>query len=197
MGAVADYFNERAERWDEGSEPFGEKHVAIAAIAGVSEGARVLDVGCGTGIMVRAYLACGAREVVGVDCSSEMIACAARKFAGVERVHFVCADVAELRLEGEEAFDVAVIYNAYPHLRDKAAAAKAVAGILRPGGRFLVAHGAGRDVINAHHGRGGVPREVADGLRSAEEEAQAWRGLFDIDAMMDASHCYFFGGALR
>ena len=197
MDAVADYFNERAERWDEGSEPFGEKHVAVASIAGVCEGSRVLDIGCGTGIMVRAYLSCGAREVVGVDCSSEMVACAERKHAGVERVRFVCADVVELRPEQEGSFDVAVIYNAYPHLRDKEAAAKAVAGMLRPGGRFLVAHSAGRDVINAHHGRGRVPREVTDGLRSAEEEAQAWLALFDIDAMMDAPHRYFFGGSLR
>lgn len=197
MSAVADYFDARAGRWDAESEPFGAKHLATASIAGVGAGARVLDAGCGTGVMVRAYLELGAAEVVGVDVSAEMVACAARKFAGEPRVRFVCADAAALPADAAGPFDVVVIYNAYPHMKDKAAVVRAAAEALRPGGRFLVAHGAGRDAINAHHAGGLVPAEVADGLRPAAEEARAWRALFDVDTLMDAPFRYFFGGAKR
>ena len=219
MSAVAEYFDKRAACWDDDAEPFGSKHIAVARIAGVREAVRVLDIGCGTGIMVPAYLVCGAAEVVGIDCSAEMVACAARKFAAEPRARFLHADATKLAsglesaegAEDEEAacapegivsnslgsFDLAVIYNAYPHIRDKAALVKAVVSVLRPGGRFLVAHGAGRDMINAHHAKGVVPPDVSDGLRSAEEEARAWRASFEIDAMIDAPHLYCFGGVMR
>ena len=56
-----------------------------------------------------------------------------------------------LSLDEGERFDAVVIYNAYPHFPDKPAMVKKVYRLLKPSGRFVVAHGIGREATNLHH----------------------------------------------
>lgn len=190
---VSAYFDQIAPNWDEVTDKPGAKHVAVAALAGVGPGKRVLDLGCGTGIMAQAYAACEAGEVVALDISPEMIRRAKANHAKLERVSFLCCDA--LSYEDDEPFDVAVVYNAYPHFLDKPALVRKVASLLAPNGRFLVAHGVGREMINHHHRM--VPPSVTSELLPAAEHAQEWEDLFSIDLLIDAEHLYAFGGALR
>lgn len=188
--AVADYFDGRAGQWDSMMEPCGPKHVAVAMLAGVREGSRVLDVGCGTGIMAKAYLECGAAEVVGLDVSPRMVALAQAKFAGEPRARFAAADVLDYR--DDRPFDAVVVYNAYPHLLDKEALVDKVAGLVGAGGRFLVAHGMGMEALNLHHAN--VPHEVTSDLVPAAEASRVWERRFAIDELGDTPFMYFFGG---
>ena len=82
------------------AEPFG---LAVLDALGDLEGARVLDVGCGTGATTTQLIERGAAEVVGVDLSEPMIT-AARALVHDPRVHLELGDVLELDLGGE--FDV-------------------------------------------------------------------------------------------
>lgn len=193
IGKIGAYFDERAANWNEQAEPAGPKHLMVAQLAGVHEGSRVLDVGCGTGIMERAYLELGAASIVALDLSEEMLACARASFADVdsERLHFECRDI--LDFTSDDPFDVVVIYNAYPHILDKEALVKATASLLVPGGRFLVAHGMSRTMLNAHHAN--VPADVTSDLLPARNAALDWQGAFDIDMMADTPFTYFFGGS--
>lgn len=198
--AVARFFNEKAPTWDETAEPSGVKHIAVAKLAGVKEGSRVLDLGCGTGIMVPAYLACGAGQVIGCDLSEGMISRAQEKWAQVSEVSFVCADVLDFEEsaspDAEPGFDIVVIYNAYPHFPDKAALVKKVASLLRPGGRFLVAHGMGWAALNDHHAT--VPADVTSALVPAATACKKWEvGHFAIDVLVDTPELYAFGGTLQ
>lgn len=197
--AVARFFNEKAPTWDETMEPSGPKHIAVAKLAGVKESSRVLDLGCGTGIMVPAYLACGAAEVIGLDLSEGMISCAQKKWADTENIRFICTDVLDFEDSAspdESGFDAVVIYNAYPHFPDKAALIKKVAGLLRPGGRFLVAHGMGWAALNDHHAS--VPADVTSALVPAAKACKKWEvGRFAIDVLVDTPELYAFGGTLQ
>lgn len=195
IGKIGAYFDERAATWNEQAEPAGTKHLMIAQLAGVHEGSRVLDVGCGTGIMERAYLELGAASIVGLDLSEAMLACARASFSDVpaERLRFECHDI--LDFTSNEPFDVVVIYNAYPHILDKEALVEATASLLVPGGRFLVAHGMSRATLNAHHAN--VPHDVTSDLLPAQEAALDWQGAFDIDMVADTPFTYFFGGSKR
>lgn len=195
IGKMGAYFDERAAGWNEQAEPAGAKHLMIAQLAGVHEGSRVLDVGCGTGIMERAYLDLGASSIVALDASSEMIRHARMRFEDVpgDRLRFECQDVIDF--EDDEPFDVVVIYNAYPHILDKKALVEATASLLMPGGRFLVAHGMSRETLNAHHAN--VPHDVTSDLLPAQEAALDWQDAFDIDMMADTCFTYFFGGLKR
>lgn len=195
IGSIGRYFDERALTWDQIMEPSGDKHLMIAQLAGVHEGSRVLDVGCGTGIMAPAYLQLGAERVVGLDLSEGMIEHARANYADVpdKRLAFECADVIDY--ESDEPFDVIVVYNAFPHILDKDALVQAIARLLKPAGRFLVAHGMSRAKLNAHHHD--VPSEVTSDLLSAEESAKPFRACFDIDMVADTPYVYFFGGVRR
>ena len=98
---------------------------------------RILDVGCGTGQLTAEVARSGAR-VVGIDNSPTMIARARANFPGLE---FQIGDVTALAFR--EEFD-AVFSNAALHwVTNAGAAARSMAGALRPGGR-LVAEMGGR-----------------------------------------------------
>ena len=193
MNAIASYFDERARNWDDIAEPAGTKHIMMAKLAGCRQGLRVLDVGCGTGIMTQAYLDCGAAHITGIDLSREMVEKAKAKFSTDDRVSFICGDVVEVECDG--VFDCIVMYNMYPHVIDKKPLVEAVHRLLVPGGRFLVAHGMGRDALNAHHHN--VPADVTSTLQPAQIALQDWTDRFDIDTFCDNDLHYFFGGVRK
>lgn len=191
---VARYFDDRAAEWElmerSTSSPL---QPAVALMAGAGEGAAVLDVGSGLGVMVPAYLDAGVQRVLGVDVSPEMAARANGCWAHCPQVEFLAADIAHL--ETDERFDAVVIYNAYPHLMEREALVANCARLLREGGRFIVAHSTSRQAINSHHEA--VAAGVSLGLQPAAREAEAWEGPFAIDVLVDTPAFYAFGGAKR
>ena len=94
-------------------------------------GERILDLGCGPGQLTAKIAERGA-EVVGLDASAEMIGQARQNYP---QLQFVLQDAAAMRFESQ--FD-AVFSNAALHwMLDATAVAKAIARVLRPGGRFV------------------------------------------------------------
>jgi ubiquinone/menaquinone biosynthesis C-methylase UbiE len=102
-------------------------------------GRSVVDLACGEGIYTRKLLRRGAARVVGVDISSEMVSLARRaEEAEPLGAEYVVADVA--KVDVGEQFDVALcsfLFN-YARSRDELRSlVRAVAGLLRPGGRVI------------------------------------------------------------
>ena len=186
------YFDEVADTWDDNAEAPGPKHLMMAQLAGVKEGSRVLDVGCGTGIMVPAYLELGAAHVTAIDLSPRMIENAKKKFADIpeERVSFVCGDVNSL--EDYDDFTNVVIYNCYPHIDDKLELVESVCDLLSDHGRFLVAHGMSRACMKKHHAN--VPKDVHTCPQPVDRALQDWERDFVVDTLADNELFYFFGG---
>jgi SAM-dependent methyltransferase len=96
---VGDAWVKHAAIHDEQAAPFGR---AVMDALGDLTGARVLDVGCGTGATTAELVEGGATDVLGVDLSTPMID-AARAVA-CENVRFEVGDVVELDAPG--TFDV-------------------------------------------------------------------------------------------
>lgn len=191
MDIVAEYFNERAESWTEMEKNTKSPlQAAVAILAGVGEGARVLDLGSGLGIMMSAYKELGAARVLGVDISEKMVEIARARWADSPEIEFIVADGATLELD--ERFDSVVVYNAYPHFMDRPALARTCHDLLADGGRFVVAHSMGKDVINAHHHA--LAEGVSIGLGTAAEESALWQSGFEIDALVDTPGFYAFAG---
>ena len=191
MDKVAQYFDERADEWEaSGGCERNRVQGAVLSLACVQEGDRVLDLGCGTGVMIPLYLEAKVASATGVDLSTRMVACAREKFQGVEGVDFIAADA--LDLDENHPYDAVVIYNAYPHFMDKPALVEKVYRLLKPGKRFVVAHGKGKDDINRHHQA--VAAGVSSGLRAASVESELWRTRFDIEALVDTPEFYAFSG---
>ena len=103
---------------------------AFAAFAGVTEGQRVLDVGCGSGVLTEELARrVGAENVAGVDPSPLLEACADR-VPGAE----LRAGKAEELPWPDGAFDVAIAQLVIHFMEDPAAGVAEMARVTRPGG---------------------------------------------------------------
>ena len=191
MDKIAEYFDEKASSWAE-MERCTKSSVqpAVARMAGVGSGSRVLDVGCGLGVMVPVYLDMEVGHVLGVDVSQNMVDLACERWSDKPEVEFLAVDAGELDAPG--SFDAVVAYNVYPHIMNREAFVANVHKMLVDDGRFVVAHGAGKDAINSHHDA--VAAGVSLGLKPAAEEALPWSDLFEIDAVVDTPAFYAFAG---
>jgi len=124
---------------------YGEEVLGLLA---PGAGERILDLGCGTGHLTAEIAASGA-EVVGMDNSGEMLETARSEHPDLR---FVRGDAQEFALRDpldvDEPLD-AVFSNATLHWMDEPEAAfESVAGVLRPGGRFVGEFG-GRGNVSA------------------------------------------------
>ena len=101
---------------------------------------RVVDVGCGTGILPPFLAVSGARmeSYAGVDLSPGMLRVAAGKAHGVEaRTGFVAGDAEKLPLR-DASFDTAISASVLHYWDDADAALSEIRRVLRPGGRLLL-----------------------------------------------------------
>jgi 2-polyprenyl-6-hydroxyphenyl methylase/3-demethylubiquinone-9 3-methyltransferase len=97
-------------------------------------GARVLDVGCGGGLLAEGLAARGAR-VTGIDMAPENVAAAAHHAAaGGVTVDYRCVDVEELARERPGAFDVVTCLEMLEHVPEPERIVAACAAAIRPGG---------------------------------------------------------------
>ncbi len=152
-----DFFNERAEIWDQIAIHDLEKVQYITALLGIRGSDRILDIGTGTGIMIpfyERYLVDG--SVVAVDYSEKMIAVARSKYPEKEHplVSYLVSDVYDLKYD--ECFDLVICYSCFPHFTDQPLALQILSRALRKGGRLAVAHSDSAKKINGVHMSGGV-----------------------------------------
>ena len=104
----------------------------------VFPGARVLDVGCGPGVVLGA-IAAGDRRVrgTGVDLAPRRIAQAQEKHAHNRRLEFVCGDVQELDFESG-CFDVVYSRMLLQYVPDKEKAVGEMVRVCKPGGTVMM-----------------------------------------------------------
>lgn len=102
------------------------------------DGLRVLDLGCGFGGFAREARAMGAREVLGLDVSANMLA-RARELTDDGAIRYVRAGVEDMdaALGPEDVFDLAVSSLALHYVADYPAAVAGVTRRLAPGGLFV------------------------------------------------------------
>ncbi len=125
---VAESFGAEAGRYDRARPSYPA--ALVERIVAASPGRRVLDVGCGTGIVARLFQAAGC-EVLGVDPDARMAGHARERGLEVEVATF------ETWATNGRAFDTVVSGQAW-HWVDPVAGAAKAASALRPGGRFAV-----------------------------------------------------------
>jgi len=104
-------------------------------------GFRILDVGCGGGILSEPLARLGA-EVVGVDASSRNIHAALRHASHdplvASRVQYRCTTVEELADEEPESFDCVVASEVIEHVTDKDTFISATSQLVKPGGSLVI-----------------------------------------------------------
>lgn len=122
------------EGWARLSEPHTRPlfHAVLDA-AGAGHGTRLLDVGCGTGLLLALARERGA-DVVGLDVAPALLGIAAERVPDAE-LHV--ADLQTLPFH-DHAFDAVTAINALQFAEDPPAAIRDAARVLRPDGRLCV-----------------------------------------------------------
>ena len=189
---VIEFFDMLAPSWDEDQIIEREKIEAILDYAGIKEGVRVLDVACGTGVLIPDYLARNVSKVTGVDISKEMIRIAREKFQD-ERVDLFCKDIEELQLP--DLYDVCMIYNAFPHFINPANLIKNLADKICLGGRLTIAHSMSRKQLDSHHS--GPAKKVSMGLMHEDDLAKLFEAFFDVDVKVSNDQMYVVSGVRK
>jgi len=108
----------------------------MTEVAGVGEGARVLDVACGTGVLAcAAFERVGAGTVAGLDPNDAMLAVARRKNPDIDWT----SGRAESIPFPDASFDRVVSQFGFMFFDDRVAALREMMRVLGPGGRVAVA----------------------------------------------------------
>ena len=182
---VIEFFDRLASGWDAEMVRSDEIIRIILDNAGVTAGKNVLDVACGTGVLVPDYLKRGVASVTGIDISPKMVEIARGKFLQ-ESVTILCGDVETAAFDRQ--FDCIVVYNAFPHFPDPERLIRTLAGLLTPGGALTVAHGMSREKIDAHHH--GSASHVSNGLMPAEDLAAIFETVLNVTVIRSDERMY-------
>jgi demethylmenaquinone methyltransferase/2-methoxy-6-polyprenyl-1,4-benzoquinol methylase len=183
------FFNERAEIWDEISKHDMAKVDLLTRLLLIQEHDTVLDVGTGTGVLlpvIAKYTA--GKNITAIDSAEKMIALARRKFESLD-CSFIIGDAA-LYPFPPESYNVIVCYSVFPHFDDKAQIIRHLAGALKKGGLLAVLHSSSKEKINGVHVH--AHRDVMmDSLPPADAVAGLMRKLYLMpEAVIDNSEMY-------
>jgi 2-polyprenyl-6-hydroxyphenyl methylase/3-demethylubiquinone-9 3-methyltransferase len=171
-----------------GRDPFDRRPFA---------GLRLLDIGCGGGLLCEPMARLGA-DVVGADPSEKNIK-TARVHAGEQELEIDYRIVtAEGLLAAGESFDVILNMEVVEHVADPAPFMKVCAGLLRPGGLMFVAtinrtlKSFGLAIIGAEYILGWLPRGTHQWEKLIKpEELRGWLGANGLDILGETGVAYF------
>jgi 2-polyprenyl-6-hydroxyphenyl methylase/3-demethylubiquinone-9 3-methyltransferase len=194
-------FNEQAHHWWDPDGPSRALHelnpqrLAFVRERLALKGARVLDLGCGGGILAEA-LAAGGADVLGIDAAGEQIEIA--KLHALEsgsKAEYRHVDAEQLAAEVPGSFDAICCMEMLEHVAQPERVLAACATLLKPAGQlflstinrnarsFVLAIVAAEHVLKLlpkgthRHAMFIRPSELATGLRRAGFELRALEGL--------------------
>jgi SAM-dependent methyltransferase len=122
-------------------------------VANVPKSARILELGCSGGVLIRGLKAKGFLDITGIDISGNAI-----KRCGERGVRAMVGDAAETKISGKK-FDLIIASDLLEHIKDDSKALKEWHRLLNKGGKLIVFVPAfkflwsGHDESNRHYRR--------------------------------------------
>ena len=111
---IKDFFNEKAFTWDETTKHNFLLIEQLIDKIDFNEADKILDVGCGTGILEPFLLNKSISKITAIDISENMIKIAKSK---IKNINFICADFYTFNCS--DKFDKIIFFDSYPHFIDK------------------------------------------------------------------------------
>lgn len=159
------YFDRAAGGWDRTHHrDTHEKLCHLIDSLDINRGEKVVDLGCGTGVLFPHILekVGGEGKILGIDYSLEMLKEARvrmlspREPVSTDNILLATGDARFLPVR-EESFEVVTCFAAFAHFEDKESALSEMQRLLKPGGRVYIIHLLGREELAKHHRQTGGP----------------------------------------
>ncbi|MDD5617655.1 MAG: methyltransferase domain-containing protein [Candidatus Omnitrophica bacterium] len=112
----------------------------VAQLAAVRKNDKVLDIGCGTGLLSLRLLKAGDCSITGIDSSKEMMSIFRNKICRLKlgnRITCKLMDASSPKFK-RNTFDIVVSTVTLHHLKDKASPLKNIYRIIKPGGKLII-----------------------------------------------------------
>jgi ubiquinone/menaquinone biosynthesis C-methylase UbiE len=190
------FFNQAAQGWDQRfyTPEMGERLPQLVSLFQLQKGAKILDVGAGTGGIVPYLLEAIGPEgsIWAVDFAEEMVKIGRKKFQKERRVIFELAAVEDLPYK-ERFFDQIVCFGAFPHFEDKIKALEEMNRVLKSQGTLIIAHALSSVALRSHH------QNCAPVSKDFLPEEGEMRSLlegsgFQLKRLIDQPKCYLCEG---
>ena len=145
------FFNKLADGWDACDTVPEWKYRKIASEALLNPRHKILDAGCGTGVLIPYILEAAGKEspVFAVDYSQKMIENLREKNFPANVQSFV------MNIQKTDFdncfFDRIIVNSCYPHFEEKPSALKELHRILKKNGILTISHPTGREHVNRLH----------------------------------------------
>lgn len=166
-----------------------ERLERIVASGEIAEGASVLDVGSGTGILVPLIHRYRPARIYACDLSEAMLRRLGENYAYAETI---LADVRDLKLP-DGSLDTVFVNACYPNIADKLTAFSNIGRMLKPGGLLVISHPLGKSFIEVIRKRTSFPLD--DFPERAEAETALAAFGFSIKSFLDEPELYILVAA--
>lgn len=178
MNEIKEFFNMQASTWDKREKHTEEElDLFIRAYVELEDGNKVLDLGCGTGIITNILYNITNCDVDAIDISNEMINIAKNKYNN-DKIHFICDDFYNLNTK----YDHIICFNAYPHFLDVLKFKEKIYEILNDDGKLTIIHNLSRHSLDRHHsGIFNISRKLPPIIK----EAEIYKDKFEILNIID------------
>ena len=187
---IKEFFNNWASRWDDDMIKNDVIMNIILDNAKVSEGKNILDVACGTGVMIDYYLERKVNSVTGVDFSEKMCEIASEKYHNNNKVIIICEDIE--KYTSDIKYDAIIVYNSFPHFSNAEGLISHLSNLLKKDGILTIAHGMSREVINSHHSN--VSMDIKTDLLEAQELADVFSKYLEVTTIISNENMYQVAG---
>ena len=184
MNEIKEFFEKAALNWHNKDDISLIKR--ILKESGIKKGDKVLDVGCGKGIITPFIQEITNVSVKAIDISENMISGAKVNYPNSNSLIFECHDFYEYN--DDIKYDYLIFYNAYPHFLDRFALSNKAKEILSENGKLVIAHGMSREALFKHHA--GLNSEISRVIGTPIEESRAFFDHFDLEKWVDNETYY-------
>lgn len=193
MNNIEIFFDEMASSWDQRESHTTKEKIDLLDEVKINKNDKIIDIACGTGVLTSLLHLYSNEKIIGVDISSKMIEIAKEKYKNDNYCSFYHLDLMDL--DESNKFDVAIIYNAYPHFLDPDALSLKLSKILNKDGKFAILHSLSRFELVKHHAQ--RANNVSRTLDSPINESRYFTPYFDIICAKENEHTFVLIGKLK
>lgn len=184
--SMEEFFDNLSEYWDDNEKASQDELKSFLSFLDIKKGDKVLDLGCGTGIITNLLYEKSNETVIGMDLSKKMIEKAKEKYKNNPNLKFINSNF--LTCDFKSKFDYIILFNAYPHFVDKEKFKISVLNALKDNGKLAIIHNLSRKELEICHSN--CPFNFSRPIEDSEQEYEIYKPELSLIFYEEDEHSY-------